>query len=68
LKRENRAQKVTPFLWFDGRAEEAMNIYTAIFKNSRVSNVTLGSRRPGQDVVHYPAQGEQRPPADIPEP
>jgi predicted 3-demethylubiquinone-9 3-methyltransferase (glyoxalase superfamily) len=32
-------QKIVPFLWFDGKAEEAMNFYTAIFKNSKV--VTL---------------------------
>jgi predicted 3-demethylubiquinone-9 3-methyltransferase (glyoxalase superfamily) len=29
-------QKITPFLWFDGRAEEAMNFYTSIFKNSKI--------------------------------
>lgn len=29
-------QKITPFLWFDGRAEEAMNHYVSIFKNSKV--------------------------------
>ena len=25
-------QKITPFLWFDGKAEEAMNFYTSIFE------------------------------------
>lgn len=29
-------QKITPFLWFDGKAEEAMNHYVSIFKNSKV--------------------------------
>jgi predicted 3-demethylubiquinone-9 3-methyltransferase (glyoxalase superfamily) len=29
-------QKVTPFLWFDGRAEEAMNFYVSLFKNARI--------------------------------
>ena len=29
-------QKITPFLWFDGRAEEAAEYYTSIFENSRV--------------------------------
>jgi len=29
-------QGITPFLWFDGKAEEAMNFYTSIFKNSRI--------------------------------
>jgi predicted 3-demethylubiquinone-9 3-methyltransferase (glyoxalase superfamily) len=33
-------QKITPFLWFDGNAEEAMNFYTSIFKNSKVINVS----------------------------
>lgn len=33
-------QKITPFLWFDDKAEEAMNFYTSIFKNSRVTNVS----------------------------
>ncbi len=31
-------QKITPFLWFDNNAEEAMNFYVSIFKNSRVGN------------------------------
>ena len=29
-------QKLTPFLWFDGRAEEAARYYTSIFKRSRI--------------------------------
>jgi len=33
-------QKITPFLWFDGKAEEAMNFYVAIFKNSKILSVT----------------------------
>lgn len=33
-------QKITPFLWFDNQAEEAINFYTSIFKNSRVKDVT----------------------------
>lgn len=37
---ENAKQNITPFLWFDGKAEEAMNFYTSIFKNSEVLNVT----------------------------
>lgn len=31
--------KVTPFLWFDREAEEAMNFYVSVFKNSQVVNV-----------------------------
>ncbi|MGH9642906.1 MAG: VOC family protein [Terriglobales bacterium] len=30
---------ITPFLWFDGRAEEAMNFYASIFKDHKVLNV-----------------------------
>jgi len=33
-------QKITPFLWFDGKAEEAMNFYVSIFKNSKVGSIT----------------------------
>ncbi len=28
--------KITPFLWFDNNAEEAMNFYVSIFKNSKI--------------------------------
>ena len=31
-----RAQKIVPFLWFDGQAEEAVKFYVSTFKNSRV--------------------------------
>jgi predicted 3-demethylubiquinone-9 3-methyltransferase (glyoxalase superfamily) len=41
-------QKITPFLWFDGKAEEAMNFYVSIFKNSMVGSVTrYGAAGPG---------------------
>ena len=33
-------QKITPFLWFDGKAEEAANFYVSVFKNSKVGRVT----------------------------
>jgi predicted 3-demethylubiquinone-9 3-methyltransferase (glyoxalase superfamily) len=32
--------KIKPFLWFDDQAEEAMNFYTSIFKNSKVGTVS----------------------------
>ena len=35
-------KKITPFLWFDTQAEEAMNLYVSIFKNSKVLGVTPG--------------------------
>jgi predicted 3-demethylubiquinone-9 3-methyltransferase (glyoxalase superfamily) len=41
-------QKITPFLWFDGKAEEAMNFYVSVFKNSMVVNVSrYGDAGPG---------------------
>ena len=41
-------QKITPFLWFDGKAEEAVNFYVCIFKNSRVGTITrYGDAGPG---------------------
>jgi predicted 3-demethylubiquinone-9 3-methyltransferase (glyoxalase superfamily) len=41
-------QKITPFLWFNDNAEEAMNFYTSIFKNSQINNVTrYGEGGPG---------------------
>jgi len=33
-------QKITPFLWFDDKAEAAMNFYVSIFKNSTIGSVT----------------------------
>lgn len=38
-KGESSMQKITPFLWFDGNAEEAMKFYTSIFKNSKIRQV-----------------------------
>jgi predicted 3-demethylubiquinone-9 3-methyltransferase (glyoxalase superfamily) len=35
-------QRITPFLWFDGKAEEATNFYVSIFQNSKVTSVTPG--------------------------
>ncbi|MDD1622272.1 MAG: VOC family protein [Methylococcaceae bacterium] len=41
-------QKITPFLWFDHQAEEAMNFYLSIFKNSKVLSVNrYGDGGPG---------------------
>jgi predicted 3-demethylubiquinone-9 3-methyltransferase (glyoxalase superfamily) len=41
--------KITPFLWFDNRAEEAMNFYVSIFKNSKILSVSrYGEGGPGE--------------------
>jgi predicted 3-demethylubiquinone-9 3-methyltransferase (glyoxalase superfamily) len=35
-------QKIVPFLWFDGKAEEAANFYVSLFKNSKIVKVMPG--------------------------
>jgi predicted 3-demethylubiquinone-9 3-methyltransferase (glyoxalase superfamily) len=41
-------QRITPFLWYDGKAEEAVNFYVSIFKNSKVvSMARYGDAGPG---------------------
>lgn len=43
------ATKITPFLWFNGQAEEAAKFYTSIFKNSKVGAITrYGEEGPGR--------------------
>lgn len=45
---------VTPFLWFNGKAEEAMNFYVSIFKNSKVVKVARFGKKgdaPGGEVT-----------------
>src|SRR5690606_37787573 len=47
-ERKEPMQKITPFLWFDGNAEEAMNFYVSIFKNSMIGSVRRwGDEGPG---------------------
>lgn len=42
-------QKITPFMWFNDQAEEAVNFYTSIFKNSRIESISrYGEVGPGQ--------------------
>lgn len=43
-------QKITPFLWFDRNAEEAMNHYTSIFNNSKIV-----------EIKRYPSEGLEGP-------
>jgi len=41
-------KKITPFLWFNGNAEEAMNFYVSVFKTSRILSVSrYGEAGPG---------------------
>lgn len=42
-------ERITPFLWFNDQAEEAVNFYTTIFKNSKIGSITrYGEVGPGQ--------------------
>jgi predicted 3-demethylubiquinone-9 3-methyltransferase (glyoxalase superfamily) len=41
-------QKITPFLWFDGKAEEAGNFYASIFNNSTGPATACSAGRRGQ--------------------
>ena len=41
-------QKITPFLWFDNQAEEAVNFYISLFKNSKILSIfRYGDAGPG---------------------
>jgi len=58
------AQKITPFLWFDDRAEEAANFYVSLFENSQVGAITrYGDAGPGPKgsvmVVSFRLAGQE---------
>src|SRR5947209_16964059 len=57
-------QKITPFLWFDDKAEEAMNHYVSIFKNSKVVSIQrFGDAGPGPEgsvmTASFELEGQQ---------
>jgi predicted 3-demethylubiquinone-9 3-methyltransferase (glyoxalase superfamily) len=57
-------QKITTFLWFDGKAEEAMRFYVSIFKNSKVGSINrYGDAGPGPKgtvmVVTFQLDGQE---------
>ncbi len=49
--------KITPFLWFDTQAEEAMNLYTSIFKPSKVISINRAQGRVMS--VQFELEGQQ---------
>ena len=52
-------QKITPFLWFDNQAEEAMKFYQSIFKNSKEISITrYGEGGPGEEGTVMTAKFE----------
>jgi predicted 3-demethylubiquinone-9 3-methyltransferase (glyoxalase superfamily) len=57
-------QKISPFLWFDGNAEEAATFYTAIFKNSKILKIArYGEAGPGPAgsvmIVNFQIEGQE---------
>jgi predicted 3-demethylubiquinone-9 3-methyltransferase (glyoxalase superfamily) len=57
-------QKITPFLWYDNNAEEAVNFYISIFKNSKINKVSrYGDAGPGPKgsvmVVNFQLEGQE---------
>jgi predicted 3-demethylubiquinone-9 3-methyltransferase (glyoxalase superfamily) len=59
-----RKQKIVTYLWFDGKAEEAAEHYTSIFKNSKILSVTrYGDAGPGPKgtamVVNFQLEGQE---------
>ena len=57
-------QKITPFLWFDNQAEEAVNFYVSIFNNSKVVSMSrFGDAGPGPKgavmSVTFELEGQQ---------
>jgi predicted 3-demethylubiquinone-9 3-methyltransferase (glyoxalase superfamily) len=57
-------QKITPFLWFDNNAEEAVNLYTSVFKNSKIKSVSrYGDAGPGPKgsvmVIRFELEGQE---------
>jgi predicted 3-demethylubiquinone-9 3-methyltransferase (glyoxalase superfamily) len=57
-------QKITPFLWFNDKAEEAVNFYTSIFKNSKAVGISrYGDAGPGPKgsvmVAKFQIEGQE---------
>ena len=47
-------QKITPCLWFDNQAEEAVKFYVSIFKNAKIGNITRYGKE-GYEIHRRPA-------------
>jgi predicted 3-demethylubiquinone-9 3-methyltransferase (glyoxalase superfamily) len=58
-------QRITPFLWFDGQAEEAAKFYVSVFKNSKIKQIThytgeeLPERKGQVMTVSFELDGEE---------
>jgi predicted 3-demethylubiquinone-9 3-methyltransferase (glyoxalase superfamily) len=57
-------KRITPFLWYDGTAEDAANLYVSLFGNSRITHVTrYGDAGPGPKgsvmVIGFELEGQR---------
>src|SRR5262245_13999251 len=57
-------QKITPCLWFDGNAEDAMEFYFSIFKDGKVLSLTRWGKQGGSKegdllVAKFQLAGEE---------
>lgn len=57
-------QVISPFLWFNDKAEEAANFYVSVFRNSKIENVSrYGDAGPGPSgaamVVEFQLEGQE---------
>jgi predicted 3-demethylubiquinone-9 3-methyltransferase (glyoxalase superfamily) len=57
-------QKITPFLWFDDNAEEAVNFYVSVFKDAKITNIThMSDETPGPKgkvmVLSFELEGQE---------
>jgi predicted 3-demethylubiquinone-9 3-methyltransferase (glyoxalase superfamily) len=50
LKKEDSMQKITPHLWFDKEAKEAAELYTSVFNDSKIKNITTLNNTPSGTV------------------
>lgn len=58
------SERITPFLWFDGQAEDAANFYVSVFKNAKINDVTRNTgASPGETgavlVVDFELDGQR---------
>jgi predicted 3-demethylubiquinone-9 3-methyltransferase (glyoxalase superfamily) len=63
INQETHLPKITPFLWFDSNAEEAVKFYVSIFKNSRIERIArYGEAGPGPQgtvmIVDFQLEGQ----------
>jgi predicted 3-demethylubiquinone-9 3-methyltransferase (glyoxalase superfamily) len=51
-KTKATVQKITPFLWFDGQAEDAVKFYTSVFKNSKIGRILRNAEEAAKQTGH----------------